>query len=173
MHRTTSSFLPFLSFLFFAGACSEPNRPADDTAAASDLVAAANPVIARGSLEGVDSAVFDLHVDGTFPGCASAEPEVSEIHLVHPRVVHGVQGHGKITIVVADVVDDDTCDVTPHAKSFRVRLDATSATTSDPRAVHQVSPRMESDYDVFVNGTRLGSLHVGLPYLMGFDPVGR
>jgi hypothetical protein len=79
-----------------------------------------------------------------------------------------------LAIVVSGGRELDECpNVSRTAATFRVRLDATSSMSADPDAIHQVSPRVDSDYDVVVDDAKLGVLSVGLPYIMTFDDGGR
>jgi hypothetical protein len=160
MNRSLASFL----FLTTLAACSNAN-PADQATVTGTAALETGPA-ATAELHNVSFAVYDLQIHGTFPVCGDDVPEVAELHLVHPRK----SGRGSLAIVVRGESDLDDCSkVSQKDATFRVRLDATSSMADDPKAIHQVSPRVDSDYDVVVDGKKLGVLSTGLPYIMTFD----
>jgi hypothetical protein len=162
--RSLASFLLSLCIPIPLAACS--NSAPTDQATATGAAALKTGATAVAELHSVSIAVYDLQIHGTFPVCGDDTPEIAELHLVHPRK----SGPGSLAIVVRGDRDLDDCpNVSQRDATFRVRLDATSSMAADPEAIHQVSPRIDSDYDVVVDGKKLGVLSVGLPYIMTLD----
>ena len=146
------------TFVALSLACSSPSEAVEGTA---DSALGATAPLVSVNLRNVGVAQYDLEIEGVFDTCVSYEPEVSSVQLIHPRSF----ASGKLAIDIGDRAH--SCHaIRAVAGSFRVRLDASTTLAADPSRVHQLTPRIDSDYDVVINGANLARLSVGRPDLM-------